>query len=205
MKNLAHLLVAFLCVATVLRAADKPATESPAAESNAGDLTAAKIRQLAEQPEDRSSVSEEMSIFAHANEATVKTTWSAPGERGQPSPPVTAREKLVGGGYLVTTFRPHGLDDDLITVVYFDDAQETYQKRLLLPDDSVHKMIGTRVGKSRVLSWVNVPPDDDLRAIILTQENHSDDGVVWREVVIVDGKVVRTGTGEAVFKRPAKE
>jgi len=167
----------------------------------AADFDAAHVRKLADQPDDRSSVAAEMRLFPSASEYDIEFTATGPGREPYQTPVIKATERLVQGKYLVTRFRPPDAADDLIMVVFYDQSERCYKKFVLAPDGTVSSSIGTRTGDSRSLSWVT---QVDGERVILCQEQHGDEQVTWREVFIMNGKVVQIVDGVAtITKRPA--
>jgi hypothetical protein len=168
------------------------------------NLSAERMRALAAMKDDRSKVPDALKVYPSATEYSVLVRVTMSGERTKQAPRVIAREALVEGKYLVTTFRPPAYNADLITVVYFDEAQDCYRSATLLPDGSIGHAIGTRVSGDRVISWIAVAsPEDKKQSAVLMQESHSDKERRWREITIEDGKVIGVVEGVAtVTKKP---
>lgn len=174
----------------------------------AEDLTAEQVKDLAGKPDDRSSVPEALRLYPVASEYEVLVRVWQPGqkEKAQKSPKITAREKLVEGKYLVSTFRPPSLDADFIMVVFHDAGEDVYKKYVLVPDGTFAQSVGTRVGDSRSMSWVTVGPKEAADTVVLTHEEHSEGETKWRAITMRKGKVASIEEGTAVVtKKAAKQ
>jgi hypothetical protein len=156
------------------------------------ELSVEKMRALAKQKDDRSKVPEALKVYPQAIEYSLSVRAGAPGNMPKEPVTVVAREALVEGKYLVTTFRPPAYKEDLITVVYFDEADDCYRSATLLPDGSLGRSVGTKNRDTRVISWAGVPakPGDEKATILVAQDVLSDKDRHWREVMVQDGKVV---------------
>jgi hypothetical protein len=165
------------------------------------ELIEEDIKALAEAPDNRDGVPEALKIYPAATEYEIKVKLWQPGNDPTHPDAVVAREKLVKGKYLVSTFQPPGLTSDLIMVVFHDEEDDCYKKYVLLPDHTMGKSIGTRVGDSRSISWVSESGKGDGRTVVLTQEVYSDKDTRWREIHVRDGKVVGIQEGTAVVTK----
>lgn len=103
---------------------------APAARAE--ELTAEDIKGLAKGADNRDRVPQALKVYPAAAEYEIKVKFWQPGKEPINPDPVVAREKLVNGKYLVSTFRPPALPSDLIMVVFHDEDDDCYKKYVLL-------------------------------------------------------------------------
>ena len=113
-----------------------------------------------------------------------------------------ATEKWVGGKYLVSKMMASGGEMFVQMVVEYDEASRTFRKYVVFDGKLVGYHVGTRIGKTRSISWIDVtekkfaPDIDDLLSI----ETHTDESTTWRSIYFSKGAIHHTEEGVATVR-----
>lgn len=166
------------------------------------ELTKEQVVELTRQPEDRSNLAEALKIFPSASEYDV--TMVVKDAEGKQTPlKVVVREKVVQGKYIVATTRVPGFERDSVSLAFYDDGQACYRRYYIHGNGAMELYLGIRAGDARVLTWCSAMPN--AANFSVTQEVLQDDKTIWREMMLLNGKVMTSITGEAIVtKRPGK-
>lgn len=114
----------------------------------------------------------------------------------------TATEKWVDGRYLVSEAQPGGLDTKFAMVVEYDIDSETYRKYIVMGGDVTGYQVGTRVGVSRSVTWMDLSTAKFINGMdCLTTETHTDSSTKWVSLFFIKGLLQRTETGTAAVIR----
>ena len=114
----------------------------------------------------------------------------------------TATDKWVDGKYIVTEVLAGPQKIKFHMVVGYDADQEVYRKYVIFEGKVSGQQVGTRVGKTRTVSWVDVSEvkhESKLDNQVI--ETHTDTQTTWKSIYIKDGKVTKTEVGTAVEKK----
>lgn len=165
----------------------------PAAEP----LSLNKLQQIIASAHDSKPLVEALGIYPVARRYDITVTNLTPdGQKFESK--ATATEKWVDGRYIVSEAIVPGLDTKITIVVEYDEANNVYRKYVLLKDDLINYNIGTRIGKSRSVSWIDLSQGmQQHKSACLTTETHTDKTTTWKSIFFLEGELQRTESGVA--------
>lgn len=160
-------------------------------------LNETRLREIIATPHSEKPLVEALSIYPNARAYQIKVQNKGLGGAITHTT-ATATEKHVDGRYIVTDVQPAGPETKFSIVVEFDAETSAYRKYVLMDGRYTGYQQGTRVGKSRTVSWIDLSPvkfnpGDDC----LTTETHTDTSTNWLSMFYHQGILFRAETGTA--------
>jgi hypothetical protein len=114
----------------------------------------------------------------------------------------TAKEKWVDGQFIVSEAQPAGPETKFAMVVEYDRDSDSYRKYIVMGGQLTGYQVGTRVGKSRAVTWIDLSPAKfGPEADCLTTETHTDTSTTWISLFFIKGVLERTESGTALVSK----
>ena len=160
-------------------------------------LEAEEIQVLSHEPHSRKNLLKELEIYPQARKYKVNIKSGETLDKLQQRPELTATEKVVGGKHIVTVLRFPDVEEPMIMVVTYDEKDDVFKKWVLLTDGTVVSYSGVANFKLRTISWAAIHPDETHQISVLAIETFSDEGVIWKDAIFHEGRLVGHSYGEA--------
>ncbi|MCD6049535.1 MAG: hypothetical protein K0Q55_938 [Verrucomicrobia bacterium] len=114
-----------------------------------------------------------------------------------------ATDKWVDGRFIVSEAQPAGPETKFHLIVEYDTTSKTYRKYVVMAGKQTGYQVGTRVGTSRSVAWIDLSAVKVPDAIdCLSTETHTDTASTWHAIYFQKGVLQRTETGEAKVLKP---
>ena len=165
-------------------------------------LELAQLKQIVAKEHDDKPISEALRIYPKVRAYEINITNTVEGQDFDFE--ATAKEKWVDGKYIVSDLEHPERDEPIWMVVEFDAESKTYRKYVVLDGELTTYQVGTRVGKTRSITWIDLSSSKfeigDVDSI--GTETHTDTTTTWRSLFFKEGKLIRTETGTAKKAQP---
>jgi hypothetical protein len=166
-------------------------------------LTKEQILEIAAKPHSVENLHPGLAMIPHAPEYTIKLELTLLERNQNTTMELKVKEKIVGGRYIVTQFKPKGAPAEMIIVTTFHPPTGLYLKTTLEPDGNIQDSVGTSTPGSHAISWRSVGHAPNQPSIF-TLEQHAPNRTTWTEITMLkDTPKLRT-RGIALKQAPAK-
>ena len=169
----------------------------PAAEP----LSLKKLQEIIETDHADKPLVEALQIYPQAREYKIAVTNRTPD--GQVfEGKAKASEKWVEGRFIVSEAQPAGPETKFAMIVEYDSDKKLYRKYVVMGGEITGCQIGTRIGKSRSVSWIDLSPMKfEPKMDNLTTETHTDDKTTWQSIFFQNGELQRAESGVATVTK----
>lgn len=191
MRSLISFIVTFL-VSLVSLSASEPLSEE-------------RLQSIVAEPHSAHLDEDALKVYPAAREYKITVTNTLPDGQSF-SGEIVATEKWVDGRFIVSQAQPGGPESGFAMIVEYDKESKSYRKYLITAGGMIGFQVGTRVGESRTIAWIDLTSGKFESGMSgsdsLTTETHTDDTTTWSALFFEKGVLRRTETGVAkVTKR----
>ncbi len=166
-------------------------------------LSLSKLREIVKSDHNEVPLVEALRIYPEAREYNITVTNRTP-DGQQFKGKAIASEKWVDGRFIVSELQLDGPETKFTMVVDYDDEQKLYRKYVIMDDKLSGYQVGTRIGKTRSVSWIDLSEVKfKFNSDNLTIETHTDTRTTWKTIFFQDGKLQRVESGVALVTRKA--